>query len=61
MRKIALRIMDAHNEPEWLSFGMGEQSLGNTCPGFLQGGLQSNVWAKFIRQNADAKRAKFAA
>lgn len=36
-------------------------SLTGTLPGFLRDCQENNIWAKFIRQNADEKRGKHAA
>ena len=37
------------------------QSLSYTLPEFLRDGMENNIWAKFMSQNADTKRGKFAA
>ena len=53
-----MRSMNLNGIPaEWVV----AQSLRNALPGFMKGGLKNNVWAKFISQNSDARRKKFAA
>jgi len=53
-----MRTMNQNGVPsEWVV----AQSLTDTFPRFLRGAQENNIWAKFIRQNTDAKRGKFAA
>lgn len=53
-----MRTMNQKGVPsEWVV----AQSLTNTFPGFLRDMQKNNIWVKFITQNTDTERGKFAA
>lgn len=53
-----MRTMNQSGIPsEWVV----AQSLASTLPEFLRDAQENSIWAKFIRQNSDTERGKFAA